>query len=350
MDKSTRSAGRQASVRQLARKLGLVMVKPDALTITRERQGKRVRYRAATGKLVTDKAEIARLSALAVPPAYEDVRFATDPRAHLQATGRDAAGRTQYRYHADWTEVRETRKAQRLAQFVAALPRIRRAVRRSLCLADLSQDFALSAVIELVANSSIRAGSEEYAKEGGTRGATTLLKSNVRMENGLIGLHFRGKGKKDIVKTVNAPSLGDAIETLRKLPGKRLFQYRDASGNVHAVCSRDVNLFLQDIAGTRITLKDYRTLCASATVLEALSKQQPAASERGRKRQISEAVRNAAEDLSNTPTVCRKSYVHEAVVQAFENGVLEEYRDVLKATRSPSKREEILGEVVAAAC
>lgn len=350
MTASSQKTAQQASVRQLARKLGLLMVKPAALTIVRERHGKQFRYRNAAGKRITNKAEIARMAALAVPPAYEDVRFAPDPRAHLQAIGRDAAGRTQYRYHADWTAVRETRKAQRLAQFVAALPRIRRAVRRCLGLTDLSRDFALAAVIELVANSSIRAGNEEYARERGTRGATTLLKSNVRLQDGKITLRFRAKGQKDVEKTIDAPSLVDAIEALRKLPGKRLFQYRGENGNVHAVSSRDVNLFLQAIAEARITLKDYRTLCASAAVLVELSKQQPAESERGRRKQIADAVRNAAEDLSNTPTVCRRSYVHEAVVQAFENGVLDDYADALKTTRSPAKREEILGEIVAAAC
>jgi DNA topoisomerase-1 len=163
-------------------------------------------------------------------------------------------------------------------------------------------------------------------------------------------LHFRTKGKKGVTKAIDVPSLADAIEALRKLPGKRLFQYRSANRDVRPVTSRDVNLFLQATAGARITLKDYRTLCASVAVLVALSKQQPAKSERGRKKQIAEAVRDAAEDLSNTPSVCRKSYVHEAIVQAFENGVLEEYGAVLNAARSPSKREEILGEVVAAAC
>jgi DNA topoisomerase-1 len=350
MDTSSQKTGQQASVRQLARKLGLILVKPAALTILRERHGKRFRYRDAAGKLITGKAEIARMASLAVPPAYEDVRFASDPRAHLQAVGRDAAGRTQYRYHVDWTEVREARKAQRLARFVAALPHVRRTVRRCLGLADQSKDFALAAVIELIASSSIRAGNEEYARERGTRGATTLLKSNVRIQDGKIRLRFRAKGKKDIEKTIDAPSLAEAIESLRKLPGKRLFQYRGENAAVHAVNSRDANLFLQAIAGTGITLKDYRTLCASAAVLEELSQQQPADSERGRRKQILEAVRNAAEDLSNTPTVCRKSYVHEAVVQAFQNGVLEEYADALKSTRSPTKREEILGEVVAAAC
>ncbi len=337
-----------ATARQLARKLGLVVVGPKALTLSRDRHGKGFRYRDAKGEPIRDKNEIARLAALAVPPAYEDVRYAAKPNAHLQAVGRDAAGRTQYRYHPDWDKVRETRKAQRLAQFVGALPRIRRKVGQTLAQEDLTKEFALAAVIELVANSSIRAGGEEYAKERGTRGATTLLKSNVRIADGKVTLRFRAKGGKDVEKEIDVPRLAAAIESLRKLPGKRLFKYRGENG-VHAVRARDVNLFLQQIAEVAITLKDFRTLCASAAVLEELSKLEPADSVSGRKKQVLEAVKNAAEELSNTPTVCRKSYVHEAVVEAFENGVLEDYADALKATRSPAKREEVLAEIVAAA-
>ncbi len=344
----SKSDFKPVSAGQLARKLGLVVVGPKALTLSRERRGKGFSYRDAKGKLITDKAEVARLASLAVPPAYEDVRFAAKQNAHLQAVGRDAAGRTQYRYHPDWEKVRETRKAQRLAQFVGALPRIRRAVGQHLGQEELTKEFALSAVIELVASSSIRAGGEEYAKERGTRGATTLLKSNVRIADGKVTLRFRAKGGKDIEKEIDVPRLAEAIEALRKLPGKRLFQYRGENG-VHAVRARDVNLFLQRIADVAITLKDFRTLCASAAVLEELSKLAPADSVSGRKKQVLEAVRNAAEELSNTPTVCRKSYVHEAVVEAFENGVLEDYAEALKASRSPAKREAILAEVVSAA-
>jgi DNA topoisomerase-1 len=289
-----------------------------------------------------------RLKSLAVPPAYENVMYAADPDAHLQAIGRDAAGRIQYRYHPDWTKVRETRKAQRLAQFVEALPRIRRRVGRKLSEEDMTKEFALSAVIELVSSTSIRAGSEEYAREHGTRGAATLLKSNVRITDGKLSLHFRAKGGKDFQREVDAPRLIAAVEAMRKLPGKRLFQYKSDTG-VHAVHAQDVNVFLREIADVAITLKDFRTLCASAAVLEELSQTTPAESKTGRKKQLLEAVRHAADELANTPTVCRKSYVHEAVVEAFENGVLEEYADALKNTRSPAKREAVLAEVVAAA-
>jgi DNA topoisomerase-1 len=337
------------TTRELARKLDLKIVRPEQLTLARKRHGEGFTYLDAKGHAIKDKSLLMRLKKLAVPPAYENVMYAGDPRAHLQAVGRDAAGRIQYRYHADWTQVRETRKAHRLAQFVEALPRIRRRIGRQLSEEALTKEFALSAVIELVSSTSIRAGSEEYAKEHGTRGATTLLKSNVRVSDGKLALHFKAKGGKDFQREVDAPRLIAAVEALRKLPGKRLFQYKSDSG-VYAVHAQDVNRFLRDVAEVAITLKDFRTLCASAAVLEELSQIEPAESEAGRKRQVKEAVKNAAEELANTPTVCRKSYVHDAVVEAFENGVLEEYADALKNTRSPAKREQALAEVVAAAC
>ncbi len=154
----------------MARRLGLKIVRPEKLTLARKRHGEGFSYLDAKGHAIRDKLVLMRLKKLAVPPAYENVMYAADPRAHLQAIGRDAAGRLQYRYHADWEKVRETRKAQRLAQFVGALPRIRRRIGRHLSEEALTKEFALSAVIELVANSSIRAGGEEYAKERGTRG------------------------------------------------------------------------------------------------------------------------------------------------------------------------------------
>jgi len=338
------------SARQLARKLGLMIVRPEQLRYTRRKHGDGFTYLDAKGHAIKDKRILLRLKRLAVPPAYENVMYAADPHAHLQAIGRDAAGRLQYRYHADWEKVRETRKAQRLAQFVEALPRIRRRIAAKLTEEELSKEFALSAVIELVANTSIRAGSDAYAKERGTRGAATLLKSNVRLHDGKIVLHFRAKGGKDFQREVDAPRLISAIEALRRLPGRRLFQYKNGDGQVHPVHAQDVNRYLQEIADVAITLKDFRTLCASAAVLEELSRVEPAKTESGRKKQVRDAIKNAAEELANTPAVCRRSYVHDAVVEAFENGVLEDYADALKNTRSPKKREKALAEVVAAAC
>ena len=321
------------------------MVRPDALQWTRKRSGQNFAYFNEFGRRIRDKAVVARLNALAVPPAYVDVNYAVDPRAHLQAIGRDAAGRLQYRYHPDWEKVREERKAHRIAQFVEALPRIRRHIRRCLSDSNCSREFALAAVIELVASSSIRAGSEEYVKQHGTRGATTLLKSNLKVIDGGLFLSFRAKGGKRVQREIVSAPLVAALEQLQTLPGKRLFQYRDDT-EVRTIRAREVNAHLQNIAGTAITLKDFRTLCASAAVLEELAKVEPAPSVSGRKKQVLEAVRAAADELTNTAAVCRKSYVHQAVVDAFENGVLEDYADALRAARSPAKREQVLADVV----
>ena len=325
------------------------MASPDDLTLRRQKRGKGWSYHYADGRTISDRKILKRVSSLAMPPAYEDVRYASDAKAHLQAIGRDAAGRLQYRYHADWEKVRETNKARRLSHLVGVLPSVRRAVARHLSGGTASREFVLAAVIELVARSAIRPGNESYAKLNGTRGATTLLKSNVIVEGDTITLKFTGKGSKKIHKEVNAARLAQAIGVLLELPGKRLFQYRDDAGGMHSVSSAQVNIFLREIAGVKTSLKDFRTLLASAAVLESLSRISPAKSERGRKRQVLDAVRLAASELHNTPTICRKSYVHETVVTAFEEGILERFSDTLHGCRSQAKREQILAQVIATA-
>ena len=334
--------------RRLVRRIGLRRVNVTALTIRRVRRGRGFAYVDADGTCIRDRHVTRRLAKLAVPPAYQDVLYACDPAAHLQAVGRDAAGRLQYRYHPDWEKVREQRKAQRLLRLVDTLPHIRRAVTLHLGSGELSREFTLAAAIDLVASSAIRAGSEAYARERGTRGATTLLKSNVTVTGDTIRLAFRGKGGKAIDKEFNSARLADALRRLAALPGRRLFQYRDADGVVHPIQARDVNAFLQTIAGARISLKDFRTLCATARVIDRLARTAPAESEPQRRRQVLEAIREAAEDLANTPAICRKSYVHETVLDAFETGALEKYAAALKPGRGAARRERLMARVLAA--
>jgi DNA topoisomerase-1 len=335
------------SAEKLAKRLGLRLVAAEDLTIRRRRCGKGFAFFAADGKRITDRDEIRRLKSLAVPPAYADVLYAEDPDAHLQAVGRDAAGRLQYRYHREWEKVREARKAHRLARLVDALPRIRRAVAQHLGGAEPSRELALSAVIELVARSAIRAGYETYVRQRGTRGATTLLKSNVTIAGETITLSFRAKGGLQVEKSLSAARLCAALQVLRQLPGRRLFQYRAEDGTCRKVTPADANAFLQSLAGAKISLKDFRTLCASASALETLARTLPATSERKRRKQVLEAVRAAAAELHNTPTICRKSYVHEAVVSAFENGVLERFSATFRGCRSQKKKEQALAAVLA---
>jgi DNA topoisomerase I len=229
------------------------------------------------------------------------------------------------------------------------LPKIRRNVSLHLKGDAPTREFALSAVIELIARTAIRPGNESYARLNGTRGATTLLKSNVVLEDDSVVLTFKAKGGKAVRKECDAAKLVRAIGILRGVPGKRMFQYRDNSGNVRAVSTTQVNAFLREIAGIKISLKDFRTLMASAVVLESLSRISPAASARGRRKQVLEAVRAAADELSNTPAICRKSYVHDTIVTAFEDGILERFAATMKGYRSQSKREMLLAQVVTAA-
>ena len=284
-----------------------------------------------------------------MPPAYQNVVYATDPAAHLQAVGRDAAGRLQYRYHPQWEDVREGRKARGLARLANALPQVRRSVGQYLAANHQTREFACAAVIELVACSAIRPGGEDYRRLHGTRGAATLLKSNVSVYGGAITLKFRSKGGKILTKEFAARRLARVIALLRQLPGHRLFQYHAENGTLRAVTAREVNAFLREIAGAKISLKDFRTLLASASVLDALARIKPAASAHQRRKQVLEAVSAAAEDLANTPTICRKSYVHETVVTAFENGVLERFSETLKNCRSPTRRAKVLAQIIATA-
>jgi DNA topoisomerase I len=347
--KSSARTPTPTSVEALARELGLKLGDQNELTIRRIKRGKGYSFVRANGAHIRDPRVIRRLHAMAVPPAYREVRYAPDPASHLQAVGIDAAGRLQYRYHADWEKVREHRKAHRLAKLVGALPKIRRNVGKHLNGDAPTREFALAAVIELIARTAIRPGSESYARLNGTRGAATLLKSNVTLEDDSVVLTFKAKGGKAVRKECNAAKLVRAVGILRTVPGKRMFQYRDAQGIVRVVSTVQVNAFLREIAGIKISLKDFRTLMASAVALESLSRVTPAASARGRKRQVLEAVRAAAGELANTPAICRRSYVHDTIVTAFEEGILERFAATMKGCRSQTRREQLLAQVVMAA-
>src|SRR5262249_4375078 len=229
----------------------------------------------------------------------------------------------QYRYHPDWETVRDDRRVRRWSRLSQSLPRIRRAVTRQLAQREPTRAFALAAMIELVSLSSIRAGRESYLRENGTRGASTLLKSDVAVRGHCVTLDFRAKGGKAFRQKLSASRLADAIKTLRKLPGRRLVQSRNGDGKVKALRAREVNAFLRETAGTGISLKDFRTLNACTVALDTLVRIRPAKSERGRRKQVLAAIAKAADRLGNTPAICRKSYIPVGVVTAFEQGRLQ---------------------------
>jgi DNA topoisomerase-1 len=337
----------QSPPENLLRELGLHYVSATELTIRRRRNGKGFVYFNGRGGPLRDQRTLYRLKRLAVPPAYRAVRFASDPHAHLQAIGRDAAGRRQYRYHPDWEKVRELRKARRLARLAEALPVVRRWVSRHLREREPTRERAIAAVIELVALAALRPGSETYAKQHGTRGAATLLKSDLTVTGTRIHLNFVGKGGKEIEKEIVSPRLAAALKQLAKLPGRRMFQYRNGGGAVVPLRRRDVNNALREIAGRAVSLKDFRTLIASGKALQQLSAMEPKSSERGRKRQLLTTMRAVAADLANTPAVCRKSYVHAAVVTAFECGDLQRIARRSGGLRSAAAREKMLAKVLA---
>lgn len=294
-------------IKRLARERSLRLVGPGDLALSRQRCGRGIRFRDGNGKTFRDKATIARLKSLAVPPAYRNVRYAADPRAHLRAVGQDEAGRTQYRYHPQWEEIREAAKAERLVGLAGALPDIQRAARRNLARHDESLAYASAAVVHLVQTTALRAGGESYACERGTRGATTLLKSNIQIEGPTLSLRFRAKGRKLVSREFASLRLATALQRLLALPGRRLFQHRKEDGTVRPVRANDVNAFLRDISGRQVSLRDFRTMVASVGVLKTLAATPPATTERKRRLQVRAAVAAAAEDLSNTPTVCRTS-------------------------------------------
>lgn len=331
---------------RILRQLGLRYVTTDDLTIERRHRGSGFVYFDGRGRRLRDERMLYRLTRLAVPPAYEAVRFAPDPHAHLQAVGRDAAGRAQYRYHPEWEKVRELRKALRLARLTEALPLIRRWVTRHLNDAEPTRERAVAAVIEVVGLTALRPGSEAYAKQHGTRGAATLLKSDLTISKSRVTLHFTGKGGKRINKTVVSARLANALRRLRALPGRRMFQYRNGGGAIVPLRRRDVNCALQEITGRKVSLKDFRTLNASAQAIQHLASLDPKPSQRGRNRQLLATMREISAELTNTPAVCRKSYVHAAVVEAFETGELQKIARRAGGARSTPEREKILATLL----
>ena len=331
-----------------ARPKALKMVSSDTLPIVRRRAGRGFMYFDGAGCRVNDPGVLDRIRRLAIPPAYEEVRIAGRANDHLQAIGRDQAGRIQYRYHADWELVREEQKADQLAAICAALPRIRRRIRADLALPGLSARKALAGIVMLIDRTHIRIGGENYVHSGRSRGASTLLKRNVQRRDDWLDLSFRGKGGKALAFSARIPPLARAIPQWLELPGTRLFQYRDDDGRVCRVNAADANAYLQDIAEAPITAKTFRTLAASAMAAEQLGIAEPAATPTARRRQIKSVMTGISERLGNTPTIVRKSYVHGRVLDAFESGDLPGIYADSKPARFMTRREIALARLFTA--
>jgi DNA topoisomerase I len=304
-----------------ARAAGLRYSSDDEPGISRRKVGRGFGYRTERGGVVRGDRQLVRIRALGIPPAWTSVWICADARGHLQATGRDARGRKQYLYHADWRELRDATKFDRMLEFGTTLPRTRDRIASDLTLPGLPRERVLAAVVRLVDETLIRVGNEEYRRENGSFGATTMRERHVQVEGRTITVEFKGKsGKLHQAELADRP-LARTIQKLHDLPGRDLFEYLE-EGERRSVRSDDVNTYLRDVSGAEITIKDFRTWGASALCLRALGDLDPPASATAAKRSIAEAIRTVADALGNTPAVCRASYVHPGILESYAAGEL----------------------------
>ncbi|WP_222129953.1 DNA topoisomerase IB [Bordetella genomosp. 13] len=279
------------------------------------------------GKRITDPAKVQRIQSLAIPPAYTDVWICPDPQGHIQATGRDARGRKQYRYHADWTQVRDAQKYGQLAEFGLCLPRIRARIERDMALPGLPRDKVAATLVRLLELTRIRIGSREYARANQSFGLTTLTRRHAQVAGDRIRLRFVGKSGVPHDVTVADRRIARLVRRCLDLPGQQLFHYLDESGEPRAVDSDLVNDYLREASGADFTAKHYRTWAGTLYAYAALRMQiaQVEGEERSvtaLRKQLTEVIKRVAQRLANTPAVCRSCYIHPAVMEAYLEGTL----------------------------
>jgi DNA topoisomerase-1 len=310
--------------KEAARAAGLRYLSDTRPGIRREAAGDGFRYVAPDGTIIEDEATLARIKALAIPPAYTDVWISPLANSHLQATGHDAKGRKQYRYHPKWRAFRDENKYDRMMAFGAALPRIRERVARDLARPGLPREKVLATIVRLLETTFIRVGNEQYAQENQHYGLTTLHNEHVEVAGTTLQFHFVGKSGKAHQITLHDRRLARIVARLRDLPGEELFEYQGPDGQPHKISSDDVNAYLHEIAGDEFTAKDFRTW--AGTVLAALALQELEAfdSQTQAKKNVMAAIKSVAERLGNTPAVCRKCYVHPEVLASYLDGSMAE--------------------------
>ena len=313
-----------ADGKSAARSAGLRYVDDRRPGITRVRQGKAASYRDPDGRRIRDGETLTRIRSLAVPPAWRQVWICPDPGGHVQATGRDARGRKQYRYHPRWREVRDGNKYERMIAFGRALPLIRRRVEKDLARPGLPREKILATVVRLLEVTLIRVGNEEYARRNDSFGLATMRDRHVRVNGSALRFEFRGKSGILHAVDVEDRRLARIVRQSRDLPGFELFQYVDAAGERRAIDAADVNGYLKSIAGDVFTAKDFRTWAGTVLAARALHELAVFESQAQAKRNVLRAVEAVAKRLGNTRAVCRKCYVHPEVVNAYLDGTLAE--------------------------
>jgi len=311
---------------------GLTYVSDENPGIRRKRSGKGFRYESGTGGRVKDHATLKRIKALAVPPAWTDVWICRRADGHIQATGRDARGRKQYRYHAKFREVREGTKYHHMLAFAENLPVIRRKVQEHLALRGLLREKVLATIVHLLEATLIRVGSDEYARTNKSYGLTTLKNRHVEVDGSALRFNFKGKSGKVWKLNVRDRRIAKVIRACQELPGQELFQYVDDDGETRDVTSSDVNGYLREISGEDITAKDFRTWHGTVLAAIALQEFEKFDSQAGAKRNIRDAIQKVAARLGNTPTICRKCYIHPEIITTYiEGSLLLEVKDKVEA-------------------
>jgi DNA topoisomerase I len=325
---------------------GLRFVTDGVSGIRRKRVGGGWAYYEPSGTLITDRATRKRLNALAIPPAWSHVWICPDPEGHIQATARDARGRKQYRYHPEYREARDRSKFRRMLEFSEVLPQLRERIERDLHAGELSRRQILATVVSLLDKTLIRVGNDEYARENRSYGLTTLRRRHVTVDGTMLRFSFRGKSGVEHTIAVADPRLAKIIQRCRDLPGEDLFQFLDAGKKRQLISSDDVNAYLREITGRDITAKDFRTWGGTMLAAVELRRMGEPASRREADRNIIRAVDAVAARLGNTRAVCRKYYVHPALLHAYLMGeTVPEAPPIRRARRERGaalRRDEVL--------
>ncbi|MFC3713714.1 DNA topoisomerase IB [Sphingoaurantiacus capsulatus] len=318
---------------------GLSYVSDERPGITRRKQGQSFAYFHPDGSRVTDEKTLDRIRALAVPPAYTDVWISRRANGHIQATGRDAKGRKQYRYHARFRETRDSNKYERMLEFAAALPAIRERVDADMRKHGLPREKVLATIVHLLETTMIRVGNADYAKQNKSFGLSTLRNRHVDIDGSEVRFAFKGKSGKAWNVSIRDRRVARIVKSIQELPGQQLFQYLDESGERCEVSSTDINDYLREISGRDITAKDFRTWTGTVLTALALAAAEPVENERGVKARLKEAICDVAAALGNTPTVCRKAYIHPEVIGAFS-----EHDLGLRIAKGADKKGELRAE------
>lgn len=305
-----------------AKAIGLRYVTDEGPGIQRQKSEDSFTYIGTNGKPLEDAEEIRRIQALGIPPAWEDVWICPSPQGHLQATGRDAKGRKQYRYHAEWRQIRSETKFLRMIAFSEALPKIRERIEHDLALPGLPKNKVLATILRLMELTRIRVGNEEYAKTNKSFGLTTMRDRHVDVSGSTLHFNFKGKSGVEHDIEISDRRLAKIVKRCQDIPGQELFQYIDEAGQRQSVDSGDVNTYLREISAQDFTAKDFRTW--AGTVLAALELYDlgECESETATKKAVVQAIKSVAQYLGNRPATCRKYYVHPAILEAYQNRIL----------------------------